>query len=565
MKAKKPLNSPTSISNISFGKTGVGPDNERFIEVKIKSGKKPVENLLRYDEIFGGGKTAAIAKLNRQGAHLISPKVVNQFLHDLQELGPQEPSFKVATRVGPFGDAFVLPETVVSVTSEKVPVVFDEKLNNYLTWGRTGGTLEGWREFEKLAAGNSRLILALGQGFVGPLRMIIPIEPFAVQVTAKGGTGKSTLGSCASSIWGQRLRGEQPHDLCGGDTWKNTVANMERVLAARYFTHLFLNETHHIEADKLVDTVFLICEGQGTGRYTETGRWESFVPVFSTSNKSAVEIAREAKEAVDRAFFDRLIDVPPPRAGFGFFENLHGCTNRKEFCVRLKGIYDANFGVVGRAYVLRILNGLAKDKEKLASWIKARRDIFTKLARKMVSANPDHERVIGHFSSIYAALRLARKYRLFVLEKGPTQEALLTCLRDHLAFTDETIVTALNPLERLKAYVRENRSRFIDLDKQEVPKEHDHKNCPGYIYRKKGRTWIALPESVVEQVVGGWAVRELKNDLDRLGVIRKTGSKKRGRKWSNEGRNSRRYAVKIGIAHEWREYCCVIDASFFDS
>jgi hypothetical protein len=182
-----------------------------------------------------------------------------------------------------------------------------------------------------------------------------------------------------------------------------------------------------------------------------------------------------------------------------------------------------------------------------------------------VSSNSDHERVIGHFSSIYAALRLARKYKLFVLEKETVQEALLTCLRDHLAFTDGTTTASLSPLEKLKAYVRENRSRFINLDKQELPKEHDHKTCPGYIYHSKGRTWIAFPENIFEQAVGGWAVRKLKSELDDLGVIRKTGSKKRAKKGSNEdSKNSQRYAVKVGIAHNWREYCCVIDASFFD-
>jgi hypothetical protein len=50
---------------------------------------------------------------------------------------------------------------------------------------------------------------------------------------------------------------------------------------------------------------------------------------------------------------------------------------------------------------------------------------------------------------------------------------------------------------------------------------------------------------------------ELKSEFDRLGVIRKTGSNKGGRK-------SRRYAVKVDTGPK-REYCCVIDASFFDS
>ena len=147
MKNKKPtksLHSPTSLINISFGKIGVGPDGERFIWVKIKLAGKPRKTLLRYDNITGI-TSPEITKLNKLGAHLISPETKREFLRELQKLGPQEPSFKVATRVGPFGNAFVLPDQVVSVTGKKVPKAFDGNLTDYLSWGRTGGTLEGWR------------------------------------------------------------------------------------------------------------------------------------------------------------------------------------------------------------------------------------------------------------------------------------------------------------------------------------------------------------------------------------------------------------------------------------
>jgi hypothetical protein len=64
----------------------------------------------------------------------------------LQDLGPQDPSFNVATRVGPFGDAFVLPDTIISASDETFRTCFDDGLQDYLSWGREGGTLEGWGE-----------------------------------------------------------------------------------------------------------------------------------------------------------------------------------------------------------------------------------------------------------------------------------------------------------------------------------------------------------------------------------------------------------------------------------
>jgi hypothetical protein len=92
---------------------------------------------------------------------------------------------------------------------------------------------------------------------------------------------------------------------------------LERVLAARNYTFLFLNEAHLARPQDIIAAIFLICEGQGRGRYNEICRWEWYVPVLSTSNVSVAEILAKAQEPADRAAFDRLIDVPLPEGKFG--------------------------------------------------------------------------------------------------------------------------------------------------------------------------------------------------------------------------------------------------------
>ena len=426
---------PTLTGHISFGKVGKGPDGERFIRIIIQVDKQRRKALLRYDDLVDGSR-GALAPLNRLGAHLVSSAAKTEFLRRLQDLGPQKTVFKVATRVGPFDEVFVLPDQVISANNKTVETWFDDALADYLSWGRTGGTLEEWKTLEALAEGNSRLILALGTAFVGPLRLIVPIEPFAVQLTGPGATGKTTVGACASSIWGQRILGGKPHPLGAGDAWNNTLNNLERVLATRDHTFLSLNEGHHVAPKDLVAAIFLICEGQGKGRYTEVRRWDWFVPVFSSSNESVAETLQKAGEPLDRAAFDRLLDVPLPQGGFGVYENLHGSATVGDFSRRLKAIYDVNHGVVGRAYVLKILQELAEDREGLASWLEARRGYFIRVARKRVSTDSQHERVISHFATVYAGLRLAGRYGLFKLVRGGARRALLACLRDHLRVTD---------------------------------------------------------------------------------------------------------------------------------
>jgi hypothetical protein len=542
--------------HIRFGKIGAGSEGERFIRIAIDVGGKRSKVLMPYDGLVGGSR-AALAQLNRHGAHLISPKAASEFLMRLQDLGPQEPSFDVAMRVGPFGDSFVLPDQVVSASYETVETWFDDGLADYLSWGREGGTLEGWRGLEALALGNSRLILALGVAFVGPLRLITPIEPVAFQLTGEGGTGKTSIGAVASSVWGQRLLGGAPHPLCAGDSLKNTVNNLERVLATRNYTFAFLNEGHHIGPTDLVDAIFLINEGQGKGRYTEACRWDWFLSLLGTSNDSVAETLRKAGEPLERAAFDRLIDVPLPQGGDGAFENLHGSASVGDFCfLRLKGIYDVNYGVVGRDFIFKILQDLAEDREELASWVQSRREAFIDVATKSVSADPDYCRVIGHFATVYAALQLAADYELFHLPKNCGGRALLTCLRDHLRVTASEIarVVDASPEALLKAYVQQNRANFVELNGAPLPRGHVHAACPGYVFVTSGREWFGFRAPMLEVVLGGRGARDaLCRQLDARGLIRKVGG----------GEDGDRYATKVKVG-EKREYLHCFASSLFD-
>lgn len=546
---------PTFTTHISFGEVGLGPDGERFIRVNINIAKKQRIEFLRYDD-FINGSGHALARLNTLGAHLISSPAKSEFLRRLQDLGPREPSFNVATRVGPFGNAFVLPDTVLSASRKDFATSFDDGLMDYLSWGRKGGTLEQWKMLAALAQGNSRLILALGVALVGPLRLIAPVESLAFQITGPGGTGKTSIGVVASSIWGQRRSGGRPHLLGGGDTWNNTLANLERVLASRDHTFLFLDEAHLARPQDIVEAIFLISEGQGRGRYNETRRWQWFAPMFSTSNNSVAEILAKAREPADRAAFDRLIDVPLPKGKFGAFENLHGSDTVADFVVRLKAISDENYGVVGRRWVLKILRELAEDSGELASWLKARRSYFIRLGRKNVSDDSRHARVISHFATVYAALRLEGRYELLPLSKGSARRALLACLRDHLIPTDGATdrMVARSPLSLLKIYVQKNHDNFVNLDGARLPKGHHRATCPGYIYQAAGRTWFAFPNALVKRVVGSrGALSALCHQLDTSGLIKKAGG----------GQDGDRFATKVKVGSR-RVYLLSVDSNAFD-
>jgi hypothetical protein len=235
---------------------------------------------------------------------------------------------------------------------------------------------------------------------------------------------------------------------------------------------------------------------------------------------------------------------------------LHGSDTIGNFVLRLKAISDENYGVVGRRFVLRILRELAEDSGALASWLEARRNYFIRLGRKNVSDDSRHERVISHFATVYAGLRLANRYGLLRLPRDGTRDALFGCLRDHLVVTAGAMdrLVAHSPLSLLQAYVRKNRDNFVNLDGARLPKGHNRATCPGYIYQAAGRTWFAFPNALVERVVGSrGALSALRRELGSLKLIKKAGG----------GQDGDRFATKVKVGSR-RVYLLSVDSSVFD-
>jgi hypothetical protein len=173
------LSSPKFTSHIQLGKIGVGPDGERFISVKINSAESQCREIVRFDDLVNGSR-AAFGRLNRLGAHLISPAAQSEFLRRIQDLGPKKPTFKVATRVGPFEDVFILPHKIIGVddkAAKRAKTCFDDGLVEYLSWGREAGSLRNWQELTKLATGNKLFILSLGLALCGARRLGGPVQP----------------------------------------------------------------------------------------------------------------------------------------------------------------------------------------------------------------------------------------------------------------------------------------------------------------------------------------------------------------------------------------------------
>jgi hypothetical protein len=199
----------------------------------------------------------------------------------------------------------------------------------------------------------------------------------------------------------------------------------------------------------------------------------------------------------------------------------------------------------------------AADEARLRTWVDSRRAYFVRRAKDEVSDNASHERVIGHFATVYESLRLANRYKLLgEIPKGFALQPLLSCLKDHLALTDPSRIeiTTPTPLSLLKSYVHTNWAKLVLIDDARKSTKAP-KTVPGYLYELAGRKWVGLDNSVVERIVGGRpALATLRRELNARGMLRKAAGGKAGD----------RFVTKVRLG-EARIYLFSVDTKLFEN
>jgi putative DNA primase/helicase len=520
-------------SNIEIGEYGISGDGQQFVRVVIRApqNKKKVA-LLPLNDI-GAHNAAIFADLNRKGAHLITPAARNEFLNRIQAKGYAEPAFEVVTKIGWHNGAFVLPRRVFS----EVPAQFerylishrDDRLSKY----RVKGKLSGWQEIARLAIGNSRLMLALALAFVGPVGPILEVEQVGIQLFGPQGCGKTATLIAAGSVWGRHVDPDSAASVGFGSSWNTTTNDSEQESLGSNHALQAMDETRSATTElrrlgpHMFDNIMRWERGIEKGRLGEMWRRRAWwCALLSTSNLSLLEMVEAAHSTpVDDALLSRLIDVPPPAGGFGIFQNLHGKSSVAEFSQRIIAISRQHFGWPSRVFIDKLVKWRARDECGLEAWLAERREFYLTKANRISSPNRDLNRIHGKFATIYAAGCLAIEFDILPWER--LQPALLSTEWDHVRYVEQMRANAvqaqLAPTDRLRAYVRQHRKEFVDLQKRLIPKpsSHDHEGCSGYInqHADQGLEYL-FADRKLEEVVGGPVfARRCKAELAANGMI----------------------------------------------
>ena len=524
-------------SHVEILGKGKSKHGHRFTKLSVEESGNTV--VIRHDNFE---RNTICQRINQHGADLLTLKSQNELMKRIEDY-PRTPTFEVAEEIGLFEDCFILPDRTIPALPDKVEKCLNDIPVETRSKYKTAGTRTGWLELAKYAIGNTRMMFAFALNFVGPVSALWPRQFVAFQFTAEASSGKSTIGVISTSTWGWDPNLSLGNKYGFGTSWNTTVNELEAICPGYNHTILFLDETGAAERkpDAPIDTLDAVIRLDGQmekGRKNAVGPRKVWsMPILSTSNVSVPEMAkaRQAKEKNKkdpRIFCDRLIDIPPPYRVFGMFEDLYGFQDNGKFAKHLKKLASENHGLAARAFVSRILKRRSEDSQELEDFLDARATEYEEEAKARIVASEALVRVHNKFATVYAAGRLAIRERILPFKSKDLLEAILTCEQDHVRFINEELGGAVqqqrNVIEILSAYIEENCSTFIDLNKQSLPPNHNHKSCPGYIItRLNGQPAYLFSEEKLQEIMRSrGAADELKQKLYEQRLILRFAAEK---------------------------------------
>jgi putative DNA primase/helicase len=488
--------------------------------------------------------TGLFVELTNAGASAFQPSPRRELLRQLDEFQSQPAKFKVVSRLGWNSGAFVLPDKIIGQPSATLESSFRHLDQQLLAKYRAKGTLQEWQNnIGRLCSGNSRLMFCASLGLTGPiLPLVTGPRSGGFQLFGSPESGKTGAAMVTGSIWGCHLLPERRENGFA-ESWHTTAGKVEITALAHNETVLILDETKRAggndkdRAKAVLESSFGLAENVEKERLTNLGSVRGWRFYFlSTSNYSLNDLAHGASIEIDDAERGRFVDIPNPDGGHGIYQDLHQIANGRKFTDSLKIRCRKFCGVVGPAFVRRLVADRAKDSEQLRKFLKRERAAYLQAIKTQAQTEKSTplNRASGRFATVFAAGSLAIKYGIFRWDRQSLLQAILSCQLDglrHSKVADEQADTSVAGLRRkLVEYLRNRRGKFKDLDKA-MPRrlglgKHTFGSVPGYKATFKGEKWYYLTSDQLKAIIGtGKNAKGLKNELATEGLMarRSTG------------------------------------------
>src|SRR5690606_4983447 len=217
---------------------------------------------------------------------------------------------------------------------------------------------------------NALLTFAVSAAFAGPMLNLRGSETCGFHFCGDSSLGKSTLLKVAASVYGSPAHYPR--------TWRSSDNALEGTAAAHSDCLLVLDEIGQIEPRIVGETVYMLGNGEGKSRATETGgarsvthRWR--LVFLSSGEKTLLDHMAEAHKKPQAGMEIRLLAIPATphsdsakQQALGIFENAGGFSGGAELSGHLMDQAAQHHGTA----LVGWLEYLTKvDRAELVRWV----------------------------------------------------------------------------------------------------------------------------------------------------------------------------------------------------
>lgn len=389
------------------------------------------------------------------------------------------------------------------------------------------GSLGEWQEHVgRLAAGNSRLVVAICTALATPLLDIVGGDSGGLHIVGDSQTGKSTTLYVAGSVWGKGARGAQVRQ------WRATANGLESAASETSDTVLILDEMGQASSNDVADTIYMLANGSGKLRAGKEGgarRSRTWRTMFlSTGEVTLGSKMAEAGRKLMAGLEVRLVNLPADAgAGMGVFQMLHEHGKPGDLAKALQAATKTHYGTAGRAFLTHLVRARVTDARGLETRVKTAQLGF---AKKHVpeDAAGQVRSVADRFALIGAAGELGIEWGVLPWSKGEAMAAAGACFRTWLGERGGAGSTEdQQAIEQVQAFLgAHGESRFSPLrpDGEEASHPVVH-NRVGWrqTHPERGLEFMIMEAAWKQEVCKGLDWKRVCRVLIGQGLMRRSG------------------------------------------
>jgi putative DNA primase/helicase len=325
-------------------------------------------------------------------------------------------------RIGWHGDVYVLPDRTIGDGEEKVMF---QAAGGVVSQFKQRGTLDQWRdEVAALCRGNSRMLFCVSAAFAAPLLHHSGVASGGFHIWGDSSSGKSTAFKVAGSVFGGK---DYPRN------WRMTDNALETVAAQHCDAPLLLDEIAQVDPKVAGDTVYMLANGQGKGRATQTATARKVATwrllFLSDGEVSLANHMSEAGKGTRGGHDVRMAHITADAGnGYGVYDTLHDFASGAALSDHLVSMSQQSYGVAGMAFI----EWAVANSGKLSNALRSR---VSKLAHELCppGAHGQVSRVAQRFALVGIAGELATGAGITGWPQGEAITATRVCFADWLA------------------------------------------------------------------------------------------------------------------------------------